>query len=281
MVTPTVQRGAVGMLQAEYQVSARRACRVVGLAWSTWTYRARKPAADGLVSRLRELAYERPRFGYRRLHALLRREGLDVNHKRVYRLYRREDLSVRRKRRKRSAGRARVVLPAPTRPNQRWSMDFVSDATAGGRRFRVWTIVDDFTRENLALVVDTSITGGRIARELARLIESRSKPELVVCDNGPEFTSRALDQWAHADAVPLHFTRPGKPTDNAFIESFNGKFRDECLAMSWFVDLQDARRHIEEWRRDYNEVRPHSSLDGATPNEYANRFNPGLALKAA
>src|SRR5690606_19311675 len=165
--------------------------------------------------------------------------------------------------------------------NQRWSMDFVSDSTAGGRRFRVWTIVDDYTRESLALEVDTSFTGGRIARELNRLIAKRSKPDLVICDNGPEFTSKALDQWAHAASLPLHFTRPGKPTDNAFIESFNGKFRDECLSMNWFVDLSDARALITGWQKDYNEVRPHSALDGQTPWEYADNFNPGLTLRVA
>jgi putative transposase len=279
MVRPAALRQAVGFVQAQFEVSARRACRIVGCPRSTWSYLARKPSSEGLVSRMKELAWQRPRFGYRRLHGLLRREGMVVNHKRVYRLYRLAGLSVRRKRRKRIAARARVALPSATRPNQRWSMDFVSDATGGGRRFRVWTIVDDFTRESLALVVDTSLSGGRIGRELQRLIDARGKPDLVVCDNGPEFTSKALDEWAYKASVAIHFIRPGKPVENAFIESFNGRFRDECLKMHWFSDLQDARRLIEAWRQDYNEVRPHSSLDGATPSEYAINFNHGLTLR--
>lgn len=278
---PAARRQAVGFVQAEFKMSARRACRVVGCARSSWHYKTRKKPQSDLVARMKELAVQRPRFGYRRLHELLRREGVQVNHKRIHRLYKAEGLMVRRKLRKRIAGRARVVLPAPSAPNQRWSMDFVSDATAVGRRFRVWSVVDDFTRECLELVVDSSISGQRVARELDVIIARRGKPEMIVSDNGSEFTSKAMDRWAYRTGVKLHFIRPGKPVENAFIESFNGKLRDECLNQNWFTSLDDARQLIESWRKDYNECRPHSSLDGQTPTEYASRFNPGLTLRVA
>jgi putative transposase len=199
---------------------------------------------------------------------MLKREGVVANHKRIYRLYKLERLAVRTKKRKRIAARARTVLAAPMRPNERWSMDFVSDVTWSGRRFRIFAVVDDFTRETLALVVDTSIGGARVARVLEELVALRGAPVMIVCDNGPEFTSKALDAWAYQRGVKLHFIRPGKPVENAYVESFNGKLRNECLNENWFLDLRDARRIIEAWRVDYNEVRPHSSLDGMTPKEY-------------
>jgi len=281
MVKPAVYRRAVGHLQADFQVSQRRACRILGFARSSLGYHSRRKVPTALLERLRALAAKRPRFGYRRLHLLLRREGHIVNHKRIYRLYREEDLAVRRKHRKRMAAVARTVLSAPTRRNQRWSMDFVSDVTWGGRRFRIFVVVDDFTREALALLVDTSIGGARVARLLAELVAARGKPDLIVCDNGPEFTGRALDAWAYDTKVKLHFIRPGKPVENAYAESFNGKFRDECLNQHWFTHLADARKIVEEWRRDYNEERPHSSLGGATPMEYARQLNPGLTQRVA
>jgi putative transposase len=175
---------------------------------------------------------------------------------------------------------ARTVLPAPSTPNERWSMDFVSDVTAGGRRFRIFAVVDDFTREVLTLVVDTSIGGLRVCRELAVIAAVRGLPKLIVMDNGPEFTGKALDAWAYQVGVKLHFIRPGKPVENAYVESFNGKLRNECLNQHWFLDLEDARRIIEEWRIDFNEVRPHSSLDGMTPKEYA-AANAGLTSQVA
>lgn len=261
-------------------MSARRACAVVGLARSSWSYASRRPEPKELVEKLKALASKRPRFGYRRLHLLLRREGHGVNHKRVYRLYKAEGLSVRTKRRKRMAAAPRTVLPPATKPNERWSMDFVSDALLTGRRFRVFTLVDDFTRKCVALHVDSGISGGRIARLFDELGASVGLPSMLVCDNGPEFTSKALDQWAYKNNVTLHFIRPGKPVENAYAESFNGKFRDECLNTAWFVSLDDARRQIEAWRQDYNEVRPHSSLGGLTPMEYE-RANSGLTQRVA
>ena len=225
-----------------------------------------------LLRDLRALAAERPRFGYRRLHVLLRRRGHPVNHKRVYRLYREENLAVRRKKRKRIAAEIRTVPAPPQRPNERWSIDFVSDSLGSGRRFRALTIVDDFTRECLAIEVDTSLPGVRVARVLERLAVERGVPATIISDNGPEFTGVALDRWAAERGVHQHFIRPGKPMENGYIESFNGKLRDECLSGNWFISLADARAKIGAWRNDYNSIRPHSSLDNQTPTEYAKSF---------
>ena len=215
--------------------------------------------------RLRTLAMARRRFGYRRLAVLLRREGERINDKRVYRIYREEGLMVRRRRRKRLAV-ARVPRPAPpTRPNERWSMDFTRDTLAAGRCFRTLNVVDDFTRECLAIEVDTSLPGMRVCRVLDRIAAERGRPAELLMDNGPEFTSVALDAWAAQRGVRLRFITPGKPTENAFVESFNGRFRDECLNENWFLDLRDARRTIAAWREDYNHVRPHGSLGGLPP----------------
>lgn len=268
MVKPAASRQAVGYVCDRYGVSQRRACGALGLARSSVRYKSRRRARPGLNEAMRRHAAARPRFGYRRIHALLRREGHVVNHKALYRLYRAEGLSVRKRRRKRVSSTERRPLPAPTRPNERWSMDFVSDALAGGRVFRTLNVVDDFTRECLAIEVDTSLSGFRVARVLAALIAERGAPARVVSDNGPEFTSRALDAWAHKAGVELHFITPGKPIENAYCESFNGRFRDECLNQSWFTSLDDARRRISDWRIDYNDVRPHSSLDNMTPSEF-------------
>jgi putative transposase len=229
----------------------------------------RQEQEEKLKARLRTLAGERRRFGYRRLTVLLRREGWAVNHKRVYRLYRQEGLGVRRRKRKRMGAVERQPLAIPMRRNERWSMDFVSDALSEGRKFRSLNIVDDFSRECLAAEVDTSITGARVVRVLERLQERRGLPQLLVMDNGPEFVGQALDVWAYAQGVKLHFIEPGKPVQNAFIESFNGKMRDECLNEHWFLSLGEARETIEAWRRDYNEVRPHSGLGNRTPQEFA------------
>lgn len=271
MVKPTVQRQAVGWLRERFGFGARRACRLAGLAASSWYYRSRKTQPDRLRGRLRELAAKRPRFGYRRLHVLLRREGEQVNHKRVYRLYREEGLAVRKKQRKKLAGRNRVPMPLPSCANERWSMDFVFDTLVAGRSFRTLNIVDDFTRECVAIEVDTSIGGLRVTRVLDRLADTRGLPRSIVIDNGPEFAGRALDAWAYRRGVKLNFIRPGKPVENAFVESFNGRFRDECLNENWFLDLHDAKAKIEEWRTDYNQVRPHSSLGNVPPIEFAKR----------
>lgn len=218
---------------------------------------------------MRELAEQRKRFGSPRLHILLKREGLVINHKRTERLYREEGLALRKKRKRKGAAGARVILPSPKQTNERWSMDFVTDNIITGRRFRALTIVDDYSRECLAIEVDTSLGGRRVVAVLERLAQIRGLPGIITIDNGPEFAGRALDEWAYQKGVKLNFIRPGKPTENAYAESFNGRFRDECLNTNWFISLSLARSVIEEWRRDYNEVRPHSSLKGATPKEYA------------
>lgn len=264
-MTPAGRREAAGFAQETLGLSERRACRVAEVGRSTARYRPR-PREDGpVILRLRELAQRWKRYGYRRLSVLLRREGMRINAKRVYRLYRQEGLAVRRRRRKVVSRPRGEGLEAPTRRNERWSMDFISDTLASGRTIRALNVVDDYTRECLAIEVDTSLSGSRVTRVLERLIQRRGKPGLIVTDNGPEFAGRAVDQWAYGRGVRLHFIDPGKPVQNAYIESFNGKFRDECLNEHWFVDLEDAKRTIELWRRSYNEERPHSSLGYETP----------------
>jgi putative transposase len=239
------------------------------MARTSCRYEPQRPGQEeNLKARLRTLAGERRRFGYRRLTVLLRREGWPVNHKRVYRLYREEGLGVRRRKRKRIGAVERQPFTTPTRSNERWSMDFVADALTDGRKFRSLNIVDDYNRECLAAEVDTSIPGARVVRVLERLRERRGLPEVLVTDNGPEFAGQALDAWAYQRGVRLHFIEPGKPVQNAFIESFNGKMRDECLNEHWFMSLSEARETMEAWRRDYNEVRPHSSLGNRTPQEF-------------
>ena len=269
MVTPAVKRKAASVMTEEFRRSQARSCGLVGLGRSTWRYRSRRPADEEIRTKLRELAQRRTRFGYRRLAIFLRREGHVVNHKKVFRLYRSEGLTLPRKRRKKPLGMRQAPLSRPTRCNERWSMDFVMDRFREGRRFRIFTLVDDFSRECLATYADTSISGVRVVRLLEELAATRGLPQTLVSDNGPEFTSRAMLTWAQHRGVTPHLIDPGKPTQNAFIESFNGSFRDECLNTSWFMSLEDARRIVEEWRLDYNEVRPHSSLGGKTPVEYA------------
>jgi len=221
-----------------------------------------------LRQRLKALATEYPRYGYTLLHGMLAAEKLVVNPKRTYRIYREEKLQVRTKRRKRLAKRPRVEMAVPDAPNRRWSMDFVSDQLATGRRFRVLNVVDDYTRECVLQVVDFSISGERVARVLGELAVTRGMAAQLVSDNGPEFTSKAMFLWAQQSAVKLHFIQPGKPTQNAFVESYNGKFRDACLNEHWFLTIADARRQIELWRVHYNTVRPHSSLGNRTPEQF-------------
>jgi len=231
-----------------------------------------------LRERMRELAEKRRRFGSPRIHVLLKREGLVINPKRTERVYAEEGLSLRIRKRKKRAAMARMELPCPEKPNQRWSMDFVQDQLAEGRRFRVLTIVDAFTRECPALEVDTSLGGKRVVRVLDKLAFLRGLPEAITIDNGPEFTSNALDEWAYRNNVKLDFIRPGKPIENAYIESFNGKLRDECLNDNWFLSLDDARETIEAWRMDYNRQRPHSSLDNMAPWEFREKFEISQGL---
>lgn len=265
---------------AEHGFSQRRACRLVGLSRSVARDVSRRQPDTALRERLRDLAGQHKRYGYLRLHVLLRREGLVVNAKRTWRLYKEEGLAVRTRKRRRLAGRERVPLAVPERPNQRWSLDFVSDSLCSGRRFRVLNIVDDFSRECPGQLVDVSISGERLARFLDHLAVFHGLPEEIVMDNGPEMTSKAMFLWSLKTGVRLRFIQPGKPMQNGFVESFNGRFRDECLNEHWFTSLAEARRLIEAWRRHYNEARPHSALGYATPADFARRC-AGLRSPAA
>ena len=267
----------MGHLTVTLGLSERRSCRLVGLSRGTRFYQAKpRPGDEAVRQRMREIAEKKRRWGCPLIHRVLRREGLVQNHKRTERLYREEGLSIRMKKRKKRACHLRVEMPAPQRANQRWSMDFVSDRVWMGRRFRVFTLVDDFTRECLALEVDTSIGGARVAHVLDRVVAERGRPDFIRCDNGPEFTGQALDEWAYRNGVKIDFIEPGKPTQNAFIESFNSLLRRECLNDHWFTSLQEAREIIETWRIEYNNDRPHGSLDDLTPVEFATKTSPGF-----
>lgn len=269
MVTPAGRREAVTYLQATYAMSERRACAVIGADRSSARYRSTKPNDGVLRARLKVLAEERRRFGYRRLHVLLRREGHAVNRKRVQRLYREETLTVRRRGGRKRAIGTRAPLEVPQQPNERWSLDFVSDQMLDGRRFRILAVVDDATRECLTLVADTSLSGARVVRELDAIITWRGKPACIVSDNGTELTSNAVLAWSDKISVRWHYIAPGKPQQNGFIESFNGRMRDEVLNETLFRSLVHARAVLVAWRRDYNEERPHSKLGWMTPCTYA------------
>ena len=263
-----MQREAVGRVMERHGLSQRHACRLVGLDRSTLRYQRKRPDDATVRQRLRELAAERRRFGYRRLGWMLAREGQAMNHKKLYRLYHEERLMVRRRRGRKRALGTRAPMTLPNAINQRWSLDFVSDALSDGRRFRILCIVDDFSRECLATVVDTSLGGVRVVRELETLGFERSTPRVIVSDNGTELTSCAVLRWA-TGRLDWHYIEPGKPVQNAFIESFNSKLRDECLNEHVFLNLAEARETIEAWRYDYNHMRPHGSLGALTPAEFA------------
>lgn len=256
--------------------SQRQACKLVGIEPKTCRYVSRRPDDGAIRTRLRTLASERRRFGYRRLHILLARDGLRLNHKRLFRIYREERLSVRKRGGRKRALGTRSPMMLPEAVNQRWSLDFVSDALASGRRFRVLAVVDDFTRECLGLVADTSLSGLRVGRELERIVELRGcRPAMIVSDNGTELTSHTILRWQEERGVLWHYIAPGKPQQNGFVESFNGRFRDECLNEHLFSSLAAARQIIEAWRIDYNTERPHTSLNGLTPVAFATRPKPG------
>jgi transposase InsO family protein len=269
MVRPAAKREAVAHLREQFQMSERRACSVIEADRKMIRYRSRRPPETELRERLRSLANERRRFGYRRLFIMLRREGEPSGINRIYRLYREEGLGVRkRKGRKRAIGiRAPIVVEA--RPNARWSLDFVHDQMANGRRFRVLNITDDITHECLGAVPDTSLSGHRVARELTAIIERRGKPGMIVSDNGTELTSHAIFAWAKDLKIEWHYITPGKPMQNGYVESFNGKMRDELLNETLFFSLDHARKTITEWVEDYNTRRPHSALAYQTPADFA------------
>ena len=269
MVGPAVKRAAVAHLRAVMGLSERRACNIVAIDRTTVRFTPKRPADRELRERLRELANARRRFGYRRLFILLRQEGERSGKNRIYRLYREEGLTVRKRRARRRAVGTRAPIVVEPRPNARWSLDFVHDQFACGRRFRVLNIVDDVTRECLAAIPDTSISGERVARELSTLIRGRGKPGVIVSDNGTEFTSNAILSWATKSKIEWRYIAPGKPMQNGFCESFNGRMRDELLNETLFFGLDHAREKIGAWVSDYNHRRPHSSLGYATPAEYA------------
>jgi len=276
MVTPVVKRQAVAHLCTSYEVSQRRACQVIAADRTSMRYRSVRPDDADLRARLRELAAVRRRFGYRRLLILIRREGTHVNHKKLRRLYREERLQVRRRGGHKRALGTRAPMAIPQRPNQRWSLDFVSDQLSDGRRFRILAVVDDFTRECLALVADTSLSGTRVGRELDAIIIRRGRPLSIVSDNGTELTSMAILNWAQETRVEWHYIAPGKPTQNAFIESFNGRLRDELLNETLFRSLDHAREALTEWMTDYNIVRPHSAIGNLPPAIYAKLSDPAM-----
>ena len=272
MVTPAARREAVAHLVEVHEMSERRACHVISADRSSIRYRARRPDDAQLRSRLRQLAQQRRRFGYRRLHVLLKREGCEVNRKRIQRLYVEEKLQVRRRGGRKRALGTRVPMAVPDRPNARWSLDFAHDQMTDGRRLRILAVVDDCTRECLALVPDTSISGMRVARELDVITARRGRPASIVSDNGTELTSNAILGWADERSVAWHYIQPGKPVQNAFAESFIGRLRDELLNETLFRSIAHARRVLEAWRQDHNIDRPHSRLGWQSPIQYAARW---------
>lgn len=274
MVTPAQRRAVVTDAQAQHHLPLTPACRYFGVHRALLRYARTRDPAVALRERVRALAVERPRWGSPRLTWRLRREGWVVNHKRIERLVREERLQVGSRPRRKRPAVARVPAPVPTRPDERWSMDFVRDTTTEGRPYRIWTLVDDLTRECPLLVADRSLPARRVIEALDTLLLVRGTPQAIVCDNGPEFVSLALDQWAHQHQIRLDFIRPGHPVENCFIESFNGKLRDECLNQHHFATVAEARVTIETWRDEYNTDRPHRGLDHRTPVEFARLFTP-------
>jgi putative transposase len=271
-VKPRLRRELAEWAQLAHQLSQRRVAGLIPVERGTLRYQHHRDRQEALRVRLRELAGSRVRYGYRRLTILLRREGWQVNAKRIYRLYTEEGLIVRTKRRKERAQRQRVAQGLAVRPNGRWSMDFVAQRLADGRWIRVLTVVDQFTRECLCLHADTALSGEKVAAALDGIVAERGAPRSITVDNGTEFASRAIDLWAYANGVHLDFIRPGRPVENGYIESFNGKLRDECLNVEVFFTLSDAREKLARWRQDYNQHRPHSALDDRTPAEFASSW---------
>jgi putative transposase len=269
VVEPTARREVVQYVQQQHAFSQRRACRLVGMSRATVQYHPRPERDDRVRHRLRDLAAERHRFGYRRLWSLLRREGYLVNRKRVERLYREEGLTLPRcdgKRPKRQ--RCHPSLGASVRIDQRWAMDFIVDSLTTGRRLRLLTVEDTFSRECLAIEADVALSGQRVVQVLARLAAQHRCPQTITVDNGPEFICKAVAQWATERHVHLHFIRPGTPTDNPYIESFHGRLRAECLNEHLFHSVADAQEKLDRWRQDYNTARPHSALNYRTPTEF-------------
>lgn len=269
MVGPEAKRQIAAYVQKAYEISERWSFQIVALNRSSGRYKNRGADNSALTDRIKALALERKRFGYRRIFCLLKREGFYVNKKKVYRIYRSAGLSVHRRKGRKKARGSRQERLLTTRTNQKWSLDFVFDQLSDGRRIKLMTVVDEFTRESLAVEVERSIKGPAVVRTLDKVIALRGKPEQIQSDNGSEFTSNVVLSWANREGVDWRYIEPGKPTQNSYIESFNGKIRDECLNENWFETLNEAKALIEIWRKDYNETRPHGSLNGLSPSVFA------------
>lgn len=277
MVGPQARREVVNYLTEHKKLKVDRALKLVGMHTSTFYYKSLSQRDDEpLKQKLIELSQKRVRWGFPMLLTLVRREGFMDNHKRVHRVYCESNLQIRKRMKKNKIRHLRLVLPQVIRPNQRWSMDFVHDVLSSGRRFRCFNLVDDFTHECILIKVDHSLKSEKLVSALNMIKLYRQLPEEIVCDNGPELISQNMDIWAYQNNVKIKFIQPGKPTQNAFVESFNGKFRNECLSQHWFEDIEIARKEIEEWRLDYNENRPHRSLKMQTPNEFAKQYQAML-----
>ena len=270
-MTPQAKQACCKAVIKDHGLSERKACQLVGAHRTSVRYVSKKAEEAPLKEKITRIAHDKRRYGYRRIHAVLKREGAHMNHKKVFRIYQELGLKVLKRGGRKRALSHRVIAMPLTRINQEWSLDFVHDVLADGRRIRILTVVDDFSRESLKIVVDTSLSGRRVRDELAELLETRGIPERIISDNGTECTSAAIVEWCHERKIRWNYIEPGKPYQNGYIESFNGKLRDECLNEHWFTGLKEAKRLVEEWRHEYNMCRPHSSLKGKTPFEMANK----------
>lgn len=271
-----MKRAVVECLRKEYKFSQRRAFKLLGLHRSVGRYVTKKMLNEEEHKEIKSIALERPRFGYRRIHLMLRKKGIKINHKKVFRIYTEMGLKVKRRGSRKRAVGLRITKIKATKINQVWGLDFMSDRLADGRKIRFLNIIDTFSRESLKMVVDTSLSGIRVTRELNDLVKSRGKPELIISDNGTEFTSVAVLKWSEDMSIKWHYIDPGKPMQNGTVESFNGRVRDEFLNQHWFMSLKEAKELAEIWRKDYNEQRPHSSLEGLSPNEFKFAFEEEL-----
>ena len=278
MVGPKTKRVWANILTNDHHISQRRAFKLVDLNRSVGRYATKRIQDKETCEKIKSVAMERPRFGYRRIHVVLRKNGLRINHKRLFRLYKEMGLKVRKRGSRKRALGPRISKVKAIRINQVWSLDFMSDRLVDGRKIRLLNIIDEFTRESLKMVVDTSLSGGRVARELDELVKSRGKPGQVISDNGTEFTSLAILKWSEEEKIGWHYIQPGKPMQNGVIESFNGRVRDEFLNQHVFLNLKEAKELAARWREDYNERRPHTSLNGLSPNEFKKAYEEGLTI---
>lgn len=276
MVGSKIKRACVDILIKDHSISQRRAFKLVDLHRSVGRYITKKIEDKDVCEKIKKIAMERPRFGYRRIHVIMRKNGLRINHKRLFRLYKEMGLTVKKRGSRKRATGPRLSKVKAIGINHVWSLDFMSDRLVDGRKIRLLNVIDEFTRESLKMVVDTSLSGARVARELDELIKNRGKPEQIISDNGTEFTSTAILKWSEEVSVGWHYIQPGKPMQNGTVESFNGKVRDEFLNQHLFISIKEAKKLAESWREDYNEKRPHSSLNGLSPNEFKKAYEEGL-----